>query len=260
MSFLGDTDLKLLITRGQLIKPYKEERVQSGSYELSLGDQYYSTGEDGKLVKFLSDKNKHIVIHPGQFALLLTEEFIEIPNDKIAFISIKASIKFSGLVNISGFHVDPGFKGHLKFSVYNAGPASIILEWQRPCFIIWFSQLTNPLSTNDLYKGVHQNQVGITVDDLNKLKGELASPGSLLQKLKKIQREIDYAKAITTIVFTIIATNLIGNFFTNKQTINTNNSTFINDSTLLEKKINRIVSKRLDSLYKGKQLPENKIR
>ena len=120
MSFLGDNDLKTLLRERNLVMPYKEVRIQSGSYELALGDEYFSTGSKKNLVKYLSDKNKHLVIKPGQFALLLTEETIEIPSDKIAFISIKASIKFSGLVNISGFHVDPGFKGHLKFSVYNA--------------------------------------------------------------------------------------------------------------------------------------------
>ena len=61
---------------------------------------------------------------PGQFAFLLTDEIVEVPDSAMALISIKAKIKWRGLINVSGFHVDPGFKGRLIFSVYNAGPGA----------------------------------------------------------------------------------------------------------------------------------------
>ena len=49
-------------------------------------------------------------IPPGQFAFLLTEEVVSVPPDALAFISIRAKTKFRGLVNVSGFHVDPGYQ------------------------------------------------------------------------------------------------------------------------------------------------------
>ncbi len=48
---------------------------------------------------------------------------------------------------MSGFHADPGFKGHLVFSVYNAGSSPISLERGQPYFLIWFAQLE--LSENE---------------------------------------------------------------------------------------------------------------
>ena len=63
-----------------------------------------------------------------------TREEVRIPSNVLAFISIKASVKFDGLVNISGFHVDPGFHGRLKFSVYNAGSQPIFLQIGQPAF------------------------------------------------------------------------------------------------------------------------------
>ena len=51
------------------------------------------------------------MIPPGQFAFLLTAETVTMPDNAIAFISIKARLKFNGLINISGFHVDPGYRG-----------------------------------------------------------------------------------------------------------------------------------------------------
>ena len=69
---------------------------------------------------------QNLVIPPGQFGLILTNEVVTIPNDLIGFISIKAKIKFRGLINVSGFHVDPGFHGHGIFTL-GTGDAGAIL-------------------------------------------------------------------------------------------------------------------------------------
>src|SRR6266487_5983005 len=100
-----------------LVDPPNEDRIQNGSYELSLGPEVFSS--DSSTKKNLSP-GEQVVIPPGQFGLLLTEEKVTIPNNAIGLISIKTGMKFRGLVNVSGFHVDPGFNGCLKFSVYNA--------------------------------------------------------------------------------------------------------------------------------------------
>jgi dCTP deaminase len=55
---------------------------------------------------------------------------------------------------VSGFHVDPGFRGRLKFSVYNAGSESIILGVGERLFPIWFYEL--PEENEDEYVGRHQ--------------------------------------------------------------------------------------------------------
>ena len=50
----------------------------------------------------------------------------------MAFISIKAKLKFRGLVNVSGFHIDPGYRGKIIFAVFNAGPQPILLRRGQP--------------------------------------------------------------------------------------------------------------------------------
>jgi dCTP deaminase len=118
--------------------------------------------------------------------LLLTEERVNIPLHKIAFISIKASIKLRGLINVSGFHVDPGFKGNLVFSVYNAGVTPISLEKSDPYFLIWFADLQLADNETTTYDGEHKNQSSILlkyVDPL--LMAELASPNVLLEKINR---------------------------------------------------------------------------
>jgi dCTP deaminase len=82
-----------------------------------------------------------IPIPPGQFAFLLTEERVSIPPTQMGFISVKATFKLKGLVNVSGFHVDPGWSGPLIFTVYNAGPATIHLQRGLPVFLLWIADL-----------------------------------------------------------------------------------------------------------------------
>jgi dCTP deaminase len=159
--------------------------------ELSLGEEYFITNNKDNRVQLISSPEKQIEIKAGQFALLITEEFVTLPGDKIAFISIKAGVKFRGLINVSGFHVDPGFTGRLKFSVYNAGPRSIILEKGKPYFPIWFSNLISPLAENELYSGDHQKQSSITEDDIMRIQGDLASPSDILEKLKALTKETE---------------------------------------------------------------------
>jgi dCTP deaminase len=181
MSFLGSNSLTQLLKDSGVISPFDEEKIKNGAYELSLGSQVFQTDSKPRVVTNLI-KNEKIYIEPGQFALLLTEEYVKIPKDRIAFISIKAGVKFKGLVNVSGFHVDPGFEGNLLFSVYNAGPSTIVLSQGTEYFPIWFAELneTQP------YKGVHKAQSKIPDAPVEALsQGDLASPSALLNKIKE---------------------------------------------------------------------------
>lgn len=185
MSFLSKPDLAALLP--SCIDPYDASLLESANYQLRLGDSYcLNPSEDGK-VATLTDKDKQVVIKPGQFAFLITKETVSVPADCLALLSVKAGIKFRGLVNISGFHVDPGFKGKLKFSLFNAGPSAIVLERDRPYFLIWYCKLSSTLADGDLYKGDHLNQKEFTADDVMKLQGDIASPNILLEKIKAVE-------------------------------------------------------------------------
>ncbi|PVH24728.1 dCTP deaminase domain-containing protein [Sphingobacterium corticibacter] len=191
MAFLGGRDLRLFLNN-KIISDYQETRIKQAAYELSLGEEVYRTDAiDGK-VEVLNDKNRTVTINPGQFTLLMTKETVTIPSDKLAFISIKAKPKLKGLVNVSGFHVDPGFSGKLLFSVYNAGPSTITLRHDEPYFLIWFAELKQNLLSNDLYNNSgnnHQDQKGIPSEYIDALKsGELASPSALLKKIKDVEK------------------------------------------------------------------------
>lgn len=103
--------------------------------------------------------------------------------------------KLTGLLNVSGFHVDPGFRGRLKFSVYNAGPQSIILEVGERAFPIWFCQLSE--KTSDVYQGSHQDQKLISPADVMVMQGDVASPAAFKEEVDELRAEVKNWKAVT---------------------------------------------------------------
>lgn len=172
----------------ELIKPFDLKRLKHGAYELALGHEALITSEPTGLKQKL-ETGEQLLIPPGQFGILLTEEVVSIPDNAIGFISIRFSIKCQGLVNVSGFHVDPGFVGHLKFAVYNAGSQSIFLTRGDRVFMIWLSDLSE--ATRDVYDGEHSNQNGITSEDARLLHGEVASPAALKKQIDELRSIID---------------------------------------------------------------------
>jgi dCTP deaminase len=195
MAFLGVKELNELQIKHEVILPFQKNRVKNSAYELSLGSEVFLTdSKTGKVEVINESTNRQVDINPGQFALLLTAEKVHIPKSNIAFISIKAGEKLKGLINVSGFHVDPGFNDHLLFSVYNAGPSQIVLNCGEPYFPIWFAELKTELEGDDAY-GPDNEHFGklshIPPKYIEFLKrGELTSPKSLFDKIKEVETQL----------------------------------------------------------------------
>ncbi len=180
----------------QLIDQYREERVKNCSYELSLGEQVFITGEDK--TKRRITPGTQITIPPGQFANLLTEETVRVPDDAVGLISMKFTLKQPGLVNVSGFHVDPGYAGKLLFSVYNAGPQSVPITSGTATFLLWYCALDQ--ATTDLYD--KPPRADITDRDVKHLSGDVSSPQELARRVEKLE---DRLKIGAWVVGTIVA-------------------------------------------------------
>ncbi len=135
-----------------------------------MGAEAYVTGEKAKQ---MLEEHDQVIVPPGQFAQLITEEQVRIPADALALISIKSKFKFWGLINVSGFHVDPGFDGKLIFSVYNAGVQDIVITRTTRIFLIWFAAMDQPSS--ELYDGKHAGQAHIPDEEMMKIRGTIPS-------------------------------------------------------------------------------------
>lgn len=197
MPFLRTETLKKLLPK--LINPYDKEAIKHGAYELSLGDEIFITGNTTKQIL---TTGQQISIPSGQFALLITKEKVKIPNNCLGLISIKYGIKFEGLINVSGFHVDPGYEGKLKYTVYNAGSGDIPLTCGAKVFLIWYSKLDD--RTADVYKGSRNGQDYITDHEVACLQGDIASPAQLKKEINDLKMEDNNIKNQITIIWAII--------------------------------------------------------
>jgi dCTP deaminase len=186
-----------------ILSGYDKDRVKCGAYELSLSREVLTT-PDGSKDGPDPGEGPSLRIPPGQFAILYTKETVVIPNNVIGFISIKFTAKSKGLVNISGFHVDPGYRGRLKYSVYNAGNNPIHLDYDKPLFLLWFADLDD--KTEDPYHGDHNGQKGITSADRDQMAEGSHSPAALNQRLEKLEYRFEL---LITIGITAIVVPLL---------------------------------------------------
>src|SRR4051794_24193557 len=168
-----------LLTRlPSLIHPFEPNKIDCAAYTLRVGSEVYISPSESEqdankiTIRKLTD-DEAFAIPSGQFAFLLTKEKIAVPNDSIAFISMKSGVKLRGLVNVSGFHVDPGYSGYLVFAVFNAGPKAVHLKQGEDCFLIWYAALDNPNSTKVRPAGVSHS--AISTDLVTKISGEVMS-------------------------------------------------------------------------------------
>jgi len=159
--------------------------LQGANYDLRLGKDYYVTTD--KYSQDLEKSGDTIVIEPGEFGILTTHEYIYIPDDLFGMISLKYKYKKLGLINISGFHVDPGYCGIIIFSVFNSGPKNIVLRYKEPVFMIIFDKLIEPV-----FEGYSPNKSfkNIPVDIIQGLKGPSVNLISLDERLKKLENQL----------------------------------------------------------------------
>lgn len=180
----------------RLIEPYDPRAIDCAAYTLHVGNEIYVSPDqeienaDRHTMRKLAD-GECFAIPPGQFAFLLTKEDVAVPDDAIAFLSIKARIKFRGLINISGFHVDPGYRGKLLFSVLNAGPQPLHVQQGDALFLIWYASLDGQTENNKRDQGFG----GLDSALINGISGPILSLQSLSGKQLVLEQEMEGLKA-----------------------------------------------------------------
>ena len=140
--FLPHSEIKRLASVADpLISPetFDPDFVRQASYDLRLGADYFLVGDDypGRL----DNDDSFLILRPGQFAFLTSFEILALPFNLLGFITLKSTYKNQGLINISGFHVDPTFNGRLRFAVQNIGPSDLRLRFKQDTFTIFFARV-----------------------------------------------------------------------------------------------------------------------
>jgi dCTP deaminase len=132
-SALSDGTIRRLIEEGHIkVDPWEPDHVQPASVDLRLGDSFRVfdnhriTAIDLREVpsNLTSEvkvaPDEPFVIHPGEFCLGRTLEWVELPDDIVATVEGKSSLGRLGLiVHATAGFVDPGWKGTLTLELNN---------------------------------------------------------------------------------------------------------------------------------------------
>ncbi len=218
MAFWGGARLSREIEQRDIVTPFNSKNIDCNSYTLCMGDEYYVTPDAGFSIRksrklaltsrsyFSPTDNRFLhkadtfTIPPGQFAFLLSQQSVKIPSDVMGFISLRSGMKFRGLINVSGFHVDPGFEGKLIYSVFNAGPSAFSIGLGDPLFKLWLADIDDDESGEYVWSSEPQSEIP------NKLISEVAKPVSSVQQMETRVKNLENKMAIVLGVIGALAT------------------------------------------------------
>jgi dCTP deaminase len=157
-SVLSDGTIVRLVQEGRIrIDPWDPALVQPASVDLRLGDSFRvfhnhrASAIDlrqppaGLTEEVLIEPDESFVIHPGEFCLGRTLEWVELPDDIVARIEGKSSIGRLGLiVHATAGFCDPGWQGTLTLELNNLTRIPIKLYAGLPIAQLSFMSLDQP--------------------------------------------------------------------------------------------------------------------
>jgi deoxycytidine triphosphate deaminase len=137
---------------GIMVHDFAAKAIGGMTYDLRLGKEIFLSSAELPMALDSPNRDTNTAsIEPGEFAIAMTHEYICLPRNLAGLISVRMRYKSQGLVNISGFHVDPGFYGRIIYSMYNAGPSAIVLRHKDPVFMILFEDVDGLVSHSSIF-------------------------------------------------------------------------------------------------------------
>lgn len=150
---LSDQDIERAYANNQLgIDPFKGDRVQPASYDVSLANRLLVFRQDIDTIDPAEKQDltteayfAEYCLEPGEFVLGATEEYIRLPDNLCARIEGKSSLGRRGLVihSTAGW-IDPGFHGNVTLELGNLAAHSIILRPGMKIGQIAFMRMVSP--------------------------------------------------------------------------------------------------------------------
>lgn len=155
---LSDRDIRKAIGDGQIgIDPFDESDVQPSSVDLHV-DQLFRTFHNHRhpyidVKKPMEDLTELVdvgpegpfILHPGEFVLGSTTEYVKLPEDLVARLEGKSSLGRLGLlIHSTAGYVDPGFEGHLTLELSNVANLPITIYPGMKIGQISFFRLSSP--------------------------------------------------------------------------------------------------------------------
>ena len=161
MAILSDKTINEYLEEGKIvIDPLKDEQqIQPSSVDMRLGDEfkvfkvirkpYIDPKDEEDIAEYMESstvpEGEAFIIHPNEFALATTQEYVKVPDDLVARVEGRSSMGRLGVtMHVTAGYVDPGFEGRITLEISNIGAMPVALyPGQRVCQLV-FETMTTP--------------------------------------------------------------------------------------------------------------------
>ncbi|WP_288268692.1 dCTP deaminase [uncultured Methanobrevibacter sp.] len=153
--------IKKCIDDGKIvIDPLTDEKqIQPSSIDMRIGDEFkvfrvirkpfIDPKDDDDIASYMEsltvEDGEAFIIHPNEFALATTYEYVKVPDDLVARVEGRSSMGRLGVtMHVTAGYIDPGFEGKITLEISNIGAMPVALyPGQRVCQLV-FETMTTP--------------------------------------------------------------------------------------------------------------------
>ena len=161
MAILSDKTIKEYLEEGKIVidSLKDEQQIQPSSVDMRLGDEfkvfkvirkpYIDPKDEEDIAEYMESstvpEGEAFIIHPNEFALATTQEYVKVPDDLVARVEGRSSMGRLGVtMHVTAGYVDPGFEGRITLEISNIGAIPVALyPGQRVCQLV-FETMTTP--------------------------------------------------------------------------------------------------------------------
>ena len=159
---LSDRDIKKrLDDESIVIDPLTdpELQIQPASVDLRLGHEFVvyklphvacidtrdPESTEGYTEEVHIEDGDHFILHPGEFVLGSTYEWVQVPDDLVARVEGRSSIgRLAVVVHATAGFIDPGFEGRITLELSNLGRVAVKLYPGSRISQLVFHEMSSP--------------------------------------------------------------------------------------------------------------------
>jgi len=144
-----------------------KSKIQPSSVDLTIGDIFLPEMGEGEKGSIEYPCHSYS-LRSGHTAIVQTKEKLDLPDNLMAIGFPPSRVSSKGLLMTNPGHVDPGYKGPLKFTVINMGREFYLLQTGEMIVTLLFFRLEQPVkkSYSKRYPNIRGNVGG---EELSKL-------------------------------------------------------------------------------------------
>ena len=163
---LGDRDLKRYIEKRRItVDPLSPDSIRENGIDLKIGSEIARFKKTARVFDggrqedfFKKERGDEFIIRPHERVLVTTMEYLELPDDVMAFVNLRSSFARLGLL-IPPVVVDAGFHGELTVEVVGSEFPVRLKSGTRFLHLI-FARTLSPVENP--YRGKYSGQRGVT--------------------------------------------------------------------------------------------------